>query len=95
MVEISGYFVDGERSKAFHVRAINLFDVMKRLAEEADDYVIESEFCFCIGRMLKGLIENDCSDVNVVFKYSNILSRNEFYPIWQNFLRAFRKGVIL
>jgi len=95
MVEIRGYFVCGKKSKAFQVRAINVFDVMKRLAEEAEKYDEDADLCFRIGQMLKGLIADDRKAVNVVFKYSNVLSRNEFYPLWQNFMNTFRRGVIL
>lgn len=100
MIEITGHFTGAQSNKEFHIIAQNVFEALKVLVEEANVYIGSNDrLRLPIPHILNGVsLRNDRDGViylGVVYQYSNVLSKNDFYRIWTNYLKALGNGNII
>ena len=100
MIEIIGHFTGAQSNKEFHIIAQNVFEALKVLVEEADVYIgSDNRLRLPIPHLLNGVgLRNDREGftyVCVVFQYSNVLSKNDFYRLWTNYMKALGSGNII
>lgn len=100
MVEMTGHFAGGKNDKNFHVIAQNVFELMKTVVKEAEDYIDNNtRVRLPIPHILDGIQLRSDKDgstyLGIVFHYSNALSENDFYRLWTNYMRALGRGGII
>ena len=100
MVELIGHFTGGEEETKFHVCEQNVFEALKALVKDADMYR-DSDNCLYlpIPHLLNGVeLRSDRDGVvylGIIYQYSNVLSKNDFYRLWTNYMKALGNGNII
>ena len=93
-------FYRWHKRESFHVIVQNVFEALKVLVEEADVYIgSDKRLRLPVPHLLEGVELRSDRDgvtyVGVVFQYSNVMSENDFYRLWANYMKALGSGNII